>query len=110
MPKDNNAHFFLILSKAPNVWRRRRRHFIYRIFTENVNVEAIRQILAQHFKGGYTTFDGSGFWKGMKEGTIVIEIDGTSAKKARSAAEAIKNLNKQEAVLVERHPVETILV
>jgi hypothetical protein len=110
MSKDNNAHFFLVFSKAPNVWRRRRRHFIYRILTENVNVEAIREILGQHFKGGYTTFEGSGFWKGMKEGTIVIEIDGTTAKKARSAAKDIKSLNQQEAVLVQRQPVESILV
>ena len=109
MSNDNKAHFFFVLSKAPNVWRRRRRHFIYRIFTENVNVEGIRKILDEHFEG-YTVLEGSGSWKGMKEDSILIEIDGTTAKKVRSAADAIKRLNQQQAVLVQRHSAESILV
>ena len=41
---------------------------------------------------------------------MLIEIDGASSAKARSAANAIKQLNKQQAVLVQRQRVESILV
>jgi hypothetical protein len=59
---------------------------------------------------GYTVLEGSGSWKGMKESSILIEIDGTTSAKVRSAADAIKRLNKQQAVLVQRHQAESILV
>ena len=85
-------------------------HFLYRIFTERVNVEGIRDILDREFEG-YTLLESMGFWKGVSEPSIGIEIDGTiSEEKVRSVAEAIKQLNGQDAVLIQRVPVDSVLI
>lgn len=89
---------------------------IYRIYTEDSSrrrpdlwANAIN-IIALRFES-FTVVQGKGYWKGKEENTLIIEIIGDSrdgAKVAR-AAESIRTTNKQEAVLITRHDVVSIL-
>ena len=79
---------------------------MYRILTERKNVEAIRRILDERFES-YTILDAEGCWRGQHESAIVIELASTEAwsdqygNDVHEAAREIKELNGQEAVLVQ---------
>jgi hypothetical protein len=85
------------------------RSYVYRIYTEDVNSDGIEAILDGAFKG-YTIFRGEGRWKGKKENSIVIEIEGTTRKRVLAVAKKIKAANKQEAVLVRRDKTDSRLI
>jgi hypothetical protein len=99
----------LLESKSPDVWKRARRRYVYRIYTEDKNLSEIKLILEEYFKG-FSIFDGKGSWKGIEEKSLLIEIEGANASKIRIVAAKIKSLNRQESVLVSRNPVQSILV
>jgi hypothetical protein len=103
---ENNVNYYLVLSRPAAVWKAA---ILYRIFTERKNLDGIEKILNQHFKG-YTHYKATGFWEGMKEPSIVIEIQGASKKEVSAASKAIKKLNKQQAVLVQEFNLKGTLV
>ena len=80
---------------------------LYRILTEDKNLLSIRTIVSGKFES-FTMIQASGFYKGKKEDTLIIEIDtlGLHEKEAYSKVEEITTqisvLNNQEAVLVQQ--------
>lgn len=75
---------------------------LYRILTENKNLAKIEKLINTYFEG-YTLIKGKGYWKLQKENSLIIEIETSSDDdKIKELAKAIKKLNKQEAVMVQR--------
>jgi hypothetical protein len=76
---------------------------LYRILTEDKNLNGIKKILNGLFNG-YTIIEAEGLWKGVAENSLVIEIDSLgqdSFLKERiiQAAIEIKHLNNQIEVM-----------
>lgn len=85
---------------------------LYRISTENLNKPGIESIVSKHFDG-FSVIEQTGYWKGVKENSLVIEIQGDDAVSGVSPEEArkieeicfgIKDLNHQESVLLQVVP------
>lgn len=69
----------------------------FRIYTEDKNRDKIEELLAIAFDG-FTVIRTKGFWKGVPENAIVIEVFTRDTKLIRALCGAIKRCNKQEAV------------
>ncbi len=85
---------------------------LYRICTENKNTDGITSIVDKYFEG-FTLLSGFGFWHGILENSLTIEIysDAFCAKNnINEIAEQIKELNSQEAVLVQEIKCKAHLV
>lgn len=89
---------------------------IYRIHTENKqNVDFIASIVARRFEG-FNITETVGYWKGVKEKSLVIEIDTFEEDEklvsisVYNTAKEIKKENQQEAVLVQILGEKSILV
>ncbi len=78
----------------------------YRIFTEDLNRDALLQVLGRRFQA-YAVLTAAGAWLGKQERTICIEIDGTEAERpaVQETAREIKKMNCQDAVLVTEEPI-----
>jgi hypothetical protein len=83
---------------------------LYRILTENKQRQRVENIVSREFDA-FTLYTGTGHWNGGKERSLIIEIDADAIKgdAVRNLALEIKALNEQEAVLVQRLPVVSIL-
>ena len=83
---------------------------LYRICTEDTNRRQLTDLIDQHFDG-YTLYTVEGRWKGKAEDALIIEIasHGTFSR-VKVLAEAIKELNQQEPVLIEVVPSENSFV
>jgi hypothetical protein len=75
---------------------------LYRIFTENKNLETVEKIVSRHFTG-FTILKADGYWKLIKEGSLIIEVTDPKIKReaVNKLAAEIKEANTQEAVLVQ---------
>ena len=76
---------------------------LYRIYTEDKDRQGIIELASTHFKG-FTVCPAYGYWEGIPESSIIIEIqvDGTDIERNQvyKLAQDIKVQNKQQAVLV----------
>ena len=84
---------------------------LYQIYTESKNFEDIQKIVGKEFDG-FSIIPARGWWKGVEENALVIEIIGglpTAAsvdnlryekEKVRRVAGLIKEHNEQESVLL----------
>jgi hypothetical protein len=81
-----------------------------RIYTENINKDLILKTASNLFMG-YTVLEGVGYWNGKEEKSIVIEVAevnfrvkqlGTRyfKKYVKIFAESIKEINKQQEVII----------
>lgn len=77
---------------------------LYRILTEDINREAVIDILDHQFGEGYTLIPAQGYWQGKAEGSLIIEISSNLdlTTLVTKAAEAIKAVNSQQAVLCQK--------
>jgi len=82
---------------------------MYRIVTENKNVDAIKKLLGS-FGLDYTMYYCEGSWRLQSESSVVIELERTSEDIAEMVAESIKETNDQESVLLQNMPVTSRLV
>ena len=86
---------------------------LYRIVTERKRLRRIRRICNRLFQG-YTMYKAYGAYKGVPEKSVVIEVqsDGLpyAALRVKEAAEEIREVNKQECVLVQSFPCLGVLV
>lgn len=86
---------------------------LYRIYLEDCDVyrDATMMAVGGQFDG-FTVTKATGYWKGEREDSIVIEILGTpeDAATVRALAVTLRELNRQEAVLWTRAAVEGELV
>lgn len=80
-----------------------------RIYTEDKNRAGIVAILDALFDG-YTVIPTLGRWHGKDERSLCIELLDSDREKATQAAIRIKELNRQESVLVTEEPVASVFV
>lgn len=85
----------------------------YRIMTEDTNRARLTALVSERFDC-FSVYNGTGYWKGNAEQSLTIEIidvDGSIPSGAiDSLALAIKELNKQEAVLITVSDIEGKLI
>lgn len=78
---------------------------LYRIYTEKKNTGMIENLLNIYFKG-YTLINGTGYYEGEKENSLIIEIllepSGTNLNRDNllKIADEIKRFNNQKSVLI----------
>jgi len=91
---------------------------IYRIYTEDLNRDKVLALVGEHFVA-YTVLTGTGAWEDKLEDSLVIEIiQDTEADQILQAIDSsvfllaarIKNMNRQDSVLVTKQPIETFSV
>lgn len=85
---------------------------LYRILTENRNSKQIEEIVSSFFES-YTMIPTTGIWKRALEFSLIIEIDtiGTVDRKVvEEIAKRIKELNHQEAVMIQEIPSTTTII
>lgn len=90
---------------------------IWRIYTENVNLDEIIRSASLRFPGGFTVFKGLGYWKDKVELSVCLEIVELDRNKVmdtelvvHSLAETIRAANGQDAVLVVSIPATATLI
>ncbi len=81
---------------------------LYRILTENKNMEQVLKLVESHLDGA-TVIQGRGLWMGTWENSLIIETDAEYSR-VEQLAKAIKELNKQDAVLIQRIKCEGFLL
>ncbi len=83
----------------------------YKIITEDLNRDKIISIISYHFKS-YSIQVQLGYWLNCPENSIVISIIAETSKKnrltIRAIAGQIRNINKQECVLVTEHKLDGV--
>lgn len=82
---------------------------MYRIYTENVNPQAVRAILDSHVTG-YTIIEAIGSWKGQLEDSLIIELVDVPASTVTAIARTIRAHNRQESVLVVVFPESHVFI
>jgi hypothetical protein len=82
----------------------------FRIYTEDVNRENVK--LACKVLDSYTVIATDGHWNGLAENSLIIEVIDSPALLPVICyiARTIKYLNKQTAVLLTHHSIESELV
>lgn len=76
---------------------------LYRAMTEDINPEAVLAIVSKYYEG-FTTYKATGFWKGISENSLIIEVVSEAKNEMatfRKMATDIRDFNKQQAVLIE---------
>lgn len=77
---------------------------LYRIFTENKNRGKVTDLIKKYF-ADFTIFTAFGYWQGRGEDSLIIEIYKPDhihvGYKIGELAKVIKELNNQDAVLVQ---------
>lgn len=86
---------------------------LYRLFTENKNYDGIKKLVCDVFDG-FTIIKTDGIWQGKSEHSLIIEIelDGINIyeNKLNQLCYAIKKLNQQDKILVQRIESDSKLV
>ena len=89
---------------------------LYRILTEDINRREIVRIVARNYDA-FTVTPGERYWQGYTESSLVIEIEVPNGPRAlehlervQRIAREIKELNEQEAVMVQRFEVSAQLI
>ena len=84
---------------------------LFRIYTENKNREWLEEFVSRTFKG-FTIIEATGYWKGERERSLLIEIAALPHYKpvVEALASTIAYQNKQEACLVLAIPADAELV
>ncbi len=86
---------------------------LYRIFTENKNYQGVVDIVSSHHDG-FTIIKSDGYWKKEAEHSLIIEIDINSPVAIYATIPkicfAIKKLNKQDKILVQKINCESQLI
>lgn len=76
-----------------------------RILTENKDKASIEaEMIARGLD--FTIYTAEGTWQGIRELSLIIEIEGYNRNKVFEVAEAIRKMNDQQAVYVQSIPSE----
>ena len=88
-------------------------HTIYRLYTERRNLPELTALVSGAFDG-YTLIWTTGFWRGLREQSVIVEIvtEGTIEDRAKvyDLASAIRVALSQSAVLVTEQGVNSVLI
>jgi hypothetical protein len=82
---------------------------VHRILTEAKNVEGVKRLLIR-LGLDYTVLLAEGSYQGAQERSLVIELVNARRELVFTAAKQIKDLNTQDAVLVQEIPVVSKMV
>lgn len=82
---------------------------LYRILTEDKNRKQVLKLVEEKCESA-TVIEAKGLWRGTWENSLIIEIDDEYFKYIETLAEAIKELNKQDAVLIQEIACESYLI
>jgi len=84
---------------------------LYRVITEDKDRTNIESWVGVFFEG-FTIYPATGYWKGKRENSLVIEIDAfpDDPQLVYRLAYALKYINHQEAVLVQAFEVHSTLI
>lgn len=79
---------------------------VYRLYTEDTGQSGLASLVAEAFDG-FTLYLTAGYWRGMREPGVMIEIIGSPSDRSRvlTLAESIRRANHQQSVLVTSSPV-----
>lgn len=79
---------------------------LYRIFTEDKNRDGIEGTVTKVFDG-FTILTGRGYWRGISEPCLVIEVIGVAndLDAVLRIADRIKEQNEQDSVAITESPV-----
>jgi hypothetical protein len=88
---------------------------VYRLYTENIQRTRWEIMdLVSHEFSGFTVLDVVGYWKGVAERAIVIEIIAEGGDRTRGTimalAKRIREINDQECVMMTVQDVEMELI
>jgi capsular polysaccharide biosynthesis protein len=83
----------------------------YRIYTQDINRDEVIKIISKEFES-FTLFNGTGYWQSEQENSLVIEIIGRyeDRKRITAIANEIKQVNKQQSVLITGTDNEAIFI
>ena len=81
---------------------------VHRLYTEDVNRQALMDVLAKHLTG-LPSSETAGIGRAAPEQSLVIEVTGVSFADMARVAVAIKEANNQQAVLYTASEVKTRL-
>lgn len=84
---------------------------IYRLYTEDIDRNNIINLVSRYYPG-FNVREAEGYYKGLMEKAIVIELVamGSQAHVIRFLAKAIAQMNRQECVLVTSQPCKAEFV
>lgn len=86
---------------------------LYRLFTENKNYEDVKKLVCKHFDGA-TIIRAEGIWQDESEHSLIIEIVVNSPvafyRQIETLCYAIKKLNQQDKILIQRIESDSKLV
>ena len=90
---------------------------LYRLFTENKNYEQVKKLVCKNFANA-TIIKTEGVWQDKSEHSLIIEIDYLAISnepislrdRIETLCFAIKKLNEQDKILVQRIESESKLV
>lgn len=82
---------------------------LYRILTEQKNIDQIKSLL-RSYGLDYTLFYGEGAWQGNPENSMAIELANLPRVLAESVSITIKQMNGQEAILLQEIPTRNIFL
>ena len=71
-----------------------------RILTEDKNRERTIRLISRFFQG-FTVLTGQGYWQGIAENCLIIEVSGVKLKEVKFLVGQIKLKNHQQAVLIQ---------
>ena len=80
---------------------------VYRIYTEDINLDAIIEVVQDRFQGA-TFISGEGMYKGKTEQALIIEIHGEYDRDYATVVQVARDIlagNDQECVRVTSHLV-----
>lgn len=80
------------------------------IYTEDVNRAKVQDLINQHFDAATLHVGSQGIWRGITENSLIIEVIGAAEHTVQELARRIKEVNKQEAVLITREEIQAELV
>ena len=76
---------------------------LYRILTESgVIPETKMNNLIQHWFDSYTSYVAIGYWNGIREGSLVVEIATDNECSIMALADAIRRASFQQCVMVQK--------
>ena len=81
----------------------------YKLYTENKNIELVEDLVGRYFDG-FTIRQGAGYYKGLKEGSLTIEVMGNEEDgvKVKRLAAKIRDANDQDCVLMTKEVLASV--
>jgi hypothetical protein len=85
---------------------------LYRIYTQNKNKKFVLKLVSESFPG-FTVYEETGFWQGVKEKSLIIEIITSAADaklKLNRICKAICGYNDQDTILLFEQECKTEII